>query len=72
MTPFELLTGIKMCIPEDPKLLKIMQQEAAELFNDDRQHLRDEQKQIFLKYKKKIEEVIIEEEKKHTYTKSAT
>lgn len=41
MTAFELMFGVKMRRKEDPRILQLIEQESAELFEDNRKELRN-------------------------------
>lgn len=41
MTPFELMFGVKMRRKEDHRILQLIEQESAELFDKDREELRN-------------------------------
>lgn len=44
MSPFELLVGVKMRVPEDQKIIEAIEEEIASTFVEDRQLLRNEAK----------------------------
>ena len=60
MSPFELMFGIKMRHAEETKILDLIQQEAIEIFNSERNDLRNVAKENLLK---------IQEENRRSYDK---
>ncbi|GFU53611.1 integrase catalytic domain-containing protein [Trichonephila clavipes] len=49
MTPFQLLTGIKMRTKQDLEILKLLEEEIVETFTDNREKIREEAKRNILK-----------------------
>ncbi|GFW85301.1 blastopia polyprotein [Trichonephila clavipes] len=49
MTPFQLLTGVKMRTKQDLEILKLLEEEIVETFTENREKIREEAKQNILK-----------------------
>ncbi|GFV06658.1 transposon Tf2-8 polyprotein [Trichonephila clavipes] len=49
MTPFQLLTGVKMRTKQDLEILKLLEEEIVETFTENREKIRDEAKRNILK-----------------------
>ncbi|GFX96990.1 blastopia polyprotein [Trichonephila clavipes] len=49
MTPFQLLTGVKMRTKQDLEILKLLEQEIVETFTENREKIREEAKRNILK-----------------------
>lgn len=59
-TPFEMLVGAKMRTPEQITILEALEEEMAEIYNDDRERIREEAKANLIK---------IQEENKRNFDK---
>ncbi|GFT49336.1 transposon Tf2-9 polyprotein [Trichonephila clavipes] len=53
MTPFQLLTGVKMRTKQDLKILKLLEEEIVETFTENREKIREEAKRNILKMQEK-------------------
>lgn len=60
MTPFEVMFGVKMRRKEDPQILELIERESAELFENDREELRNIAKTNLVK---------IQEENRRTFNR---
>ncbi|GFS93142.1 retrovirus-related Pol polyprotein from transposon 17.6 [Trichonephila clavipes] len=49
MTPFQLLTGVKMMTKQDLEILKLLEEEIVETFTENREKIREEAKRNILK-----------------------
>ncbi|GFT14559.1 transposon Tf2-9 polyprotein [Trichonephila clavipes] len=49
MTPFQLLTGVKMRTKQDLQILKLLEEEIVETFTENREKIREEAKRNILK-----------------------
>ncbi|GFV99162.1 pro-Pol polyprotein [Trichonephila clavipes] len=49
MTPFQLLTGVKMRTKQDLEILKLLEEEIVETFTENREKIREEAKRNILK-----------------------
>ncbi|GFT71760.1 hypothetical protein TNCV_3199961 [Trichonephila clavipes] len=49
MTPFQLLTGVKMRTKQDLEILKLLEEEIGEIFTENREKIREEAKRNILK-----------------------
>ncbi|GFT40407.1 transposon Tf2-9 polyprotein [Trichonephila clavipes] len=53
MTPFQLLTGVKMRTKQDLEILKLLEEEIVETFTENREKFREEAKRNILKMQEK-------------------
>ncbi|GFX87351.1 hypothetical protein TNCV_3369211 [Trichonephila clavipes] len=70
MTPFQLLTGVKMRTKQDLEILKLLEEEIVETFTENREKIREEAKRNILKMQEENCEILIRNGKRRTSMRS--
>ncbi|GFX19140.1 hypothetical protein TNCV_3012841 [Trichonephila clavipes] len=68
MTPFQLLTGVKMRTKQDLEILKLLEEEIVETFTENREKIREEAKRNILKMQGRNYSPLVSMEKKEIST----